>query len=51
MAGQSANESRKEIAKRLSELECTKSKPTGSGSNPHHSDDHYHSDKKKKGMY
>lgn len=49
MAGQSANESRKEIAKRLCELEETKHKPEGYGKTPH-GDDHYHSDKKKKGM-
>lgn len=50
MAGQSANESRSEIAKRLSNIECTKQKPVGSGSNPHHPADKYHEGKKKKGM-
>lgn len=49
MAGQSANESRKEISKRLCALEETKHKPEGSGSNPH-TTDHYHAGKKKKGM-
>lgn len=39
MAGQSANEGRKEVAKRLNDLECTKQKTTGS-SKPH-GEDHY----------
>lgn len=40
MAGQSANETRSEISKRLNELDCSKSKPSGSGSSPH-GNDHY----------
>lgn len=48
MAGMSANESRKEVAKRLNELECTKQKTTATGGAPH-GKDHYMGKKEKVG--
>lgn len=45
MAGQAANESRKEIAKRLNDIDCSKGKSSGSGEHPH-GDDHYDQGKK-----
>lgn len=46
MAGQSANESRKEIASRLNNLDCSKQKPKGGGGAPHGNDSY---DQGKKG--
>lgn len=40
MAGQEAHESRKEVAKRLNELECTKGQPKAKADSPH-GEDHY----------
>lgn len=40
MSGQAANETRKEVAKRLNQLEKTQQKTTATGANPH-GPDHY----------
>jgi hypothetical protein len=48
MAGQSANESRKEVAKRLNNLDCSKQKKTATGGSPH-GHDHYPGKKEKVG--
>lgn len=40
MSGQAANESRKEVAKRMNDIDCSKQKSTGTGESPH-GNDHY----------